>query len=142
KRICFDNYLFEKIDKNYANVFENTTLVDLEKSDEGLIAKLKSGENIVEKKYRIVVGADGERSLVAKKLLPSGKDLDFYCAALRVYYKGVRGMHNQNYIELHFIKDLLPGYFWIFPMSDGSANVGIGMLSRIVSEKKINLKNK
>jgi geranylgeranyl reductase family protein len=142
KRLCFDNYLFGKIDKNYANVLENTTLIDLEKTGDGVVAKLKSGENIFEKKYKLVVGADGERSLVGKKLIPAEKDLASYCAALRVYYKEVGGMHIQNYIELHFIKDLLPGYFWIFPMNDGSANVGIGMLSKTVARKKINLRNK
>src|SRR6185436_17613791 len=43
--------------------------------------------------------------------------------------------------ELHFVKELLPGYFWIFPMPGGYANVGVGMLSQHVSKRKVNLKN-
>jgi flavin-dependent dehydrogenase len=34
----------------------------------------------------------------------------------------------------------LPGYFLIFPLPNGQANVGIGMLSKYVSKNQINLK--
>ena len=47
-----------------------------------------------------------------------------------------------NFIELHFLKDLLPGYFWIFPLPNGYANVGLGMLSHDVSRYKVNLKKR
>ncbi len=142
KRINFDDFLFRRINKNFANIRENTELVEIEKTNDGLIAHLKSGQNLSKQKFRIIVGADGERSIVAKKMIPVKKDLSTYCAALRVYYTGITETHNQNFIELHFIKELLPGYFWIFPMNDGSANVGIGMLSEVVSRKKINLRKK
>jgi menaquinone-9 beta-reductase len=52
----------------------------------------------------------------------------------------VSRLDDDNFIELHFLKHLLPGYFWIFPLPDGSANVGLGMRSDKVSKKKINLK--
>jgi flavin-dependent dehydrogenase len=59
---------------------------------------------------------------------------------LRAYYDGVTGMHEQNYIELHFLPEMLPGYLWIFPLPGGMANVGVGILSETVREKKINLR--
>jgi len=34
----------------------------------------------------------------------------------------------------------MPGYFWIFPLGDKTANVGFGMLSKEISKRKINLK--
>jgi flavin-dependent dehydrogenase len=34
----------------------------------------------------------------------------------------------------------LPGYLWIFPLPNGQANVGAGMLSASISAKKVNLK--
>ena len=49
-------------------------------------------------------------------------------------------MHEKSFIELHFLKELLPGYLWVFPLPDGGANVGVGMLSSEVSRRKINLK--
>jgi flavin-dependent dehydrogenase len=65
---------------------------------------------------------------------------EHYCGGIRAYYKNVSGMHAQNFIELHFINELLPGYFWIFPLPNGMANVGAGMLTKSISKKKVNLK--
>ena len=141
KRFHFDDYLFRQIDRSYALVKENTELVDLIRNGNEIIAKMKSGNSEFEKKYKYIVGAEGDRSVVAKKLDPLHKNLSHYCAALRGYYKGVTGTHAQNFIELHFLKDILPGYFWIFPMSGGITNVGIGMLSEKVAKRKINLRN-
>ena len=89
---------------------------------------------------RYVVGCEGERSLVAKEWAGYVKDKNHYCAALRAYYTGVTGCHPDNYIELHFLKDILPGYLWIFPMSNGRFNVGIGMASHRIAQRKVNLK--
>jgi flavin-dependent dehydrogenase len=49
-------------------------------------------------------------------------------------------MDKENYIELHFLKEFLPGYFWIFPLPNGEANVGVGVRSDVVKKSKMNLK--
>jgi flavin-dependent dehydrogenase len=98
------------------------------------------GEKQLKVFSKIIVGAEGDRSMVAKKLSSIQKEDDHYCAGLRAYYKGVTGFHEKNFIELHFLKELLPGYLWIFPLPNGEANVGVGMLSSEVSKRKINLK--
>ena len=140
KRIHFDNYLYNLIDKNFATILNETELKDLERKDGKVIATISGNNGISTQAFDIIVAADGERSIVAKKLDPTKKNLASYSAAIRCYYKGVMGSHPEKYIELHFIKDLLPGYFWIFPMNDGTANVGIGMRSDVVAKKKINLR--
>lgn len=89
---------------------------------------------------RYLVGCEGERSLVAKQLAGYVKQKEHYCAALRAYYTGITGCHPDNYIELHFLKDILPGYLWIFPLSNGRFNVGIGMASHQIARRKVNLK--
>jgi flavin-dependent dehydrogenase len=55
---------------------------------------------------------------------------------IRAYYKGVQNMDTQNFIELHFVDELLPGYFWIFPLPNGEANVGAGITSRPSKSEK------
>ena len=87
----------------------------------------------------VVVDCSGAHSDLAKD---HGIELEHnhYCAGLRQYYEGVEGLNDEGYIELHFINDVLPGYFWIFPMTNGRANVGIGMLSSSISKNKVNLK--
>lgn len=142
KRIHFDNYLYQQLDHRYATVLPETELTDLVKTNGKVLAILSGKSGITTSEFDIVIGADGDRSIVAKKLDPVKKDLSSYSAALRCYYTGVTDTHPEKYIELHFIKEILPGYFWIFPMNDGTANVGIGMRSDVVAKKKINLRKK
>lgn len=141
KRIDFDASLFNKLDKNYANVLDGTKLLDVIKTNDEITIQLKNNiESFEIKNIKMLIGAEGDRSLVAKKLSAIKKDNDHYCAGIRAYYEGVTELHDQNFIELHFLEELLPGYFWIFPLPNGQANVGAGMLSSSVSAKKVNLK--
>lgn len=140
KRIDFDDFLFRKMDRNYASIFESAELIAFEKNKDGFILKTENRGNELIIHTPLVICCDGDRSLVARKL--GGKKMEeaHYCGGIRAYYKGVTGMHEQNYIELHFLNELLPGYFWIFPLPGGYANVGAGMLSSALSKKKVNLR--
>ena len=78
-------------------------------------------------KSRVVVGADGAASAVSRLLGFPTLPLEHVYSAVRGYYRGIEGL-TEN-IELFFIDGVLPGYLWIFPMGDGLANVGLGILS-------------
>jgi len=141
KRLDFDASLFSKLDRNYAQVFDGTELIDIVKTNDKITIRLKNQTETFEiNNIKMLVGAEGDRSFVAKKLSDIKKENDHYCAGIRAYYEGVTELHEQNFIELHFLEELLPGYFWIFPLPNGQANVGAGMLSSSVSAKKANLK--
>jgi flavin-dependent dehydrogenase len=60
---------------------------------------------------------------------------------IKTYFKGVTGFHKKNYVELHFLKKVLPGYMWIFQLPGGLANIGIGLDQQRINRKKINLKD-
>lgn len=142
KRIDFDNYIFHKAaTSNYAEVRLGTEVKQIRK--EGSIYQIDIRQNgSSEIIYTpLLIDCCGDRSPNAS-LWGETKHIspERYSAGLRRYYHGVTGFHDMNFIELHFIKDFLPGYFWIFPLPDGRANVGVGMLSKDVSGKKINLK--
>ena len=141
KRIDFDNELFKKLDRNYATIIEGGEVIEITKVENGISVnyQLQNGEKKTIQ-ANVVVGAEGDRSIVAKKLGNIQKDNNHYCAGIRAYYDGVQGMHTENFIELHFLPEMLPGYFWIFPLPNGKANVGAGMLSSEVSKRKVNLK--
>jgi menaquinone-9 beta-reductase len=51
-------------------------------------------------------------------------------------------LNENNPIEIYFLKDILPGYFWIFHLPGGKANVGMGMLASAVINQGINFKQK
>lgn len=141
-RLTFDNFLFSKANPQYANIHQQTSIEKIIRKNNRLLITLNRNEVITEEEYDVVIGAEGDRSIVARDLSGDKKENEHYCAGLRVYYENVSGSHPDNFIELHFLKELLPGYFWIFPMNDGRVNVGIGMLSSYVSKRKVNLRKK
>lgn len=139
-RLKFDNFMFSKANPEFAKISLNTAIEKIRRKDNKVVVSLNRNGIFTEEEFDIVVGAEGDRSIVAKELLGEKKQHEHYCAGLRVYYENVSDSHPDKFIELHFLKELLPGYFWIFPMNDGSVNVGIGMLSSYVSKRKVNLR--
>jgi menaquinone-9 beta-reductase len=83
-----------------------------------------SGKKIL--KARLLIGADGSNSTIAKLVRgqpPSSADR---IIAIRGYFKDVDGSPNQA--DLHFNKESFPGYCWLFPTGKNQANVGVGMV--------------
>lgn len=140
KRFDFDNFLVEECRKQpLIRLVEGLALTEFERRDGKWICKSEDGR-VVE--TDLVIAADGAHSRFAKLIGKIEMEPKHNCAGLRAYYKGVEGLDKDNFIELHFIKDFLPGYFWIFPLPNGYANVGVGMRSDRVSAKKVNLKQR
>jgi menaquinone-9 beta-reductase len=77
---------------------------------------------------KVVIGADGAHSIVAKSLGVSASPRRHLGYALRAYYNGVEGL-NRDLEIYYFDRDLLPGYGWVFPTGPSTANVGIGLYS-------------
>lgn len=142
RREVFDELVFNHAVASGADIRQRTTLVDLlfeDKQVAGVRVKDESGTE-TDITARIVIGADGAYSVVARSLGMTQLSEKHYCAGLRSYYRGVDGFNDQNHIELHFVDESIPGYFWIFPMANGMANVGLGMLSSVVKKKSVQLK--
>lgn len=93
-----------------------------------------------------LVGAGGYRCPVAKSLVEDtfGEamvDREHYCGGYREYWSGVEGCEDAvGDIEIHFVDSVIPGYFWLFPVSKGIVNVGIGMVISELDKQKKKLK--
>lgn len=137
KRIDFDNFFFTETAKlPDVTVFQNQKIISIDNNGDAIV--LQSATSRFE--ASIALGADGAHSILNKKLTQNKVEKDHYCAGIRQYFSNVKGFHPENHIELHFYKEILPGYLWIFPLPNNQANVGLGMLSSVVSKKQINLK--
>lgn len=142
RRLVFDDFLFKKAQKVADSCIEEFTVQKLIMKDgyvAGVKGKKAGSEVEVEYRGRMVLGADGFNSIVARKTGLYKHEPRHWVVALRCYYQNVGGLSDQ--IELHFVEEVLPGYFWIFPLEDGHANVGIGMLHEAIKRRKVNLKN-
>jgi flavin-dependent dehydrogenase len=120
---------------------QEAKVIDLERQADGILVTYQLAGAKQQVKAKVVVGAEGEKPVVTKFLgLDHFREKKHLIAALRVYYKGVKGFNSGNHLEFFFDKKLLPGYFWAFPLTNGMANVGLGMVSTAISAKRINLK--
>jgi len=134
----FDNILWNKA-KETADTLEESQVVDVIKENEKIVGvKVKhKDESIEEYKGKIIIGADGVSSLVAKAIRGPDVDPEHTCIAYRAYYQNVSELENN--LEIHFVKSVMPGYFWIFQSRNKTANVGIGMVMKDMKKNNINL---
>lgn len=140
KRMDFDNFLIEEVRRrDNITFYESTEVTSIKRSQRGYRISTK-GNNVLEVDSKLLIVANGAYSSFSRKQAGLEKDPKHYAAAVRAYYKNVKGLSADNFIELHFIKAITPGYFWIFPLPNGEANVGLGMRSDILAKRKVNLK--
>ncbi|GAB4250063.1 MAG: geranylgeranyl reductase family protein [Saprospiraceae bacterium] len=139
RRMDFDNFLSEEVKKQPLIEFvEGCNVEETEKTDLGF--GLSANGGTWKRETPLLIVANGANSQFSRHHAGLSKDPGHYAAAVRAYYKNVKGLHPDGFIELHFLKSITPGYFWIFPLPDGHANVGLGMRSDFVSKKRYNLK--
>lgn len=145
------NYVFPRIDldaiflkyiKTIHNItaVENFMVIDLLYEQGkvcGVTGKFKN--QILNINGRYIIGADGVNSIIAKRLNLINKDNDHRCFSIRAYFDNVTNIDSA--IELYFDKLILPGYAWIFPVSETKANIGIGMDMRALKKSDEKLKN-
>lgn len=86
----------------------------------------------------ILLLADGSHAPITRKLglLQEPPDL----IAARQYLTAPQ-VNPEGPLELHFQKNVIPGYTWLFPEGNGVINLGCGTYTRYVSSKKIDLFN-
>jgi geranylgeranyl reductase family protein len=140
-RFEFDDYLVKHVQqKPEATFWENTKLIGYSVEKDGVRLKLMQQGMPIEVFTKMVIAADGDRSPFRKSIYSTAIDRKQMVAAIRTYYKNVTPVSTNDLYEIFALKEVLPGYFWIFPMADGTHNVGLGITSDVIQEKKINLR--
>lgn len=141
-RYDFDNFLINAVRQHAPNVtiLEDFHADTIEKrpNNEGISVGNQAKQLFFETK--MLVGADGAQSIVSKKLTVTKLSQSDHAGAVRTYFKNVKGLE-MNTTEVYISPELLPGYFWVFPLGDGLANVGYGMLTEEISKNKVNLRH-
>ena len=90
---------------------------------------------------KMVVGADGVTSVITRALRPKqNQHIDKHRAvALRAYIQDIEEIPKT--VEFYLYDEILPGYAWIFPTGNNTANIGLGMRLDIFRNHKIKLEN-
>jgi geranylgeranyl reductase family protein len=138
QRIHFDNFLHQAVKETTSTeIIENFKVDTIQRTDFGFKVGNAKSKQFFETK--MLVGADGAQSVVARQVTNFKISLQDNVAAVRVYYKNVKGLH-QNSTEFYISKKYPSAYFWIFPVAENLANVGVGMLSSNISKQNIKLR--
>jgi geranylgeranyl reductase family protein len=129
RRELFDGVLFAAA-KREADVLEGTAVRQLLTDDGRVRGVVCGGRGIT---AGVVIGADGYNSVVARTLGRYRYDHGRWYVATRAYHRGLDC--RANTAEVYFTTDTLPGFLWIFPLGDGVANVGLGMIRKDVNRR-------
>ncbi|MBT3600198.1 MAG: NAD(P)/FAD-dependent oxidoreductase [Euryarchaeota archaeon] len=115
----------------------------------GNVGGARSGNENMSFTSAITIGAGGYNCPVSRVITElhgeDHRDDDHFCGGYREYWDNVEGLGGEKgAIEIHFIDEVLPGYFWLFPVQGNRVNVGIGMLisehRKLKGDKKKSLK--
>ena len=143
-RTKFDELLARTAVDRGATLWENATASAPELAD-GRLSSLQVTVAGVEKQIRAqwVIVADGVRSTFGKQLGRTWHRGEVYGIAARSYCDSPR--HDEPWMHSHVElrgedDEILPGYGWIFPLGDGTVNLGCGALSTDARPAKLNTK--
>ncbi|MCB0787514.1 MAG: NAD(P)/FAD-dependent oxidoreductase [Flavobacteriales bacterium] len=140
RRLRFDDLLFQRTLASGASVLQGHVVRSFEHTQCGwrLGAQGPDGPRSIH--ASMVLDASGANSVFARQVGGLSLRPEHHAAGVRAYYNGVKGLDADGFIELHFLRSLLPGYLWVFPLPGGRANVGLGLRSDVVRERRIDLK--
>jgi geranylgeranyl reductase family protein len=85
----------------------------------------------------LIVGADGVNSVVARWAGLLARDPRHIALSQRAYGEGFEGKAGEA--AFFFDKDFFPGYGWMFPMSGGRVNLGVGILAETSERRGIKI---
>lgn len=126
-RVAFDRDLAAQAAAVGAEIAYSMRAVDLQLIPGGVRVMLRQSgscnNNIKEFTCRLVVGADGYRSLVARRLgiLPKGEKVPLYAAEVELPNS------DRQIVDIFIGNQVAPGWFgWIIPAGQGMARIGIG----------------
>jgi len=142
-RYSFDALLLEHARSAGATVWEETEVTGPLVDDAGVVTgvQYQNGERGTVR-APIVIAADGVANRFGVALGVKRIERRPMGVAARTYYRSPRADDPilESHLELWRGDDLMPGYGWIFPLADGTVNVGLGMLNTSKHFGKVNYK--
>jgi menaquinone-9 beta-reductase len=126
-RLQLDAWIQDAARQAGATILDGRKAEAVEQAPDAITVRGDGPEGPWQLRGRLLLGADGSNSIVARTLrggVPPSADR---MLAVRAYFDDVDGPENLG--DVWFRGDTFPGYHWLFPTAGGSANVGVGMLT-------------
>ena len=139
RREIFDHALVDAA-RACCNVIEGAAVTDVSR-EHGRVTgvTVRDGSHDRAIRARVVVGADGFDSVVARRLGLYRHDSSRWFVATRGYYRGLDVAPRT--VEVHYFDETLPGFLWFFPTGDGITNVGLGLVHLDLKRRRVKLRD-
>jgi len=134
-RVELDQAMVSSAVQAGARLHEGVKAMRLERVDPStVLVHALRGKDSARYRAKLVIAADGGRSTFTRKL--GLLDRKGEAVAVRGYFEGAAG--KPGVLEIHWEPKINPGYGWIFHMTGGTANVGIGTFASVAKARKYN----
>ena len=137
-RVELDYAIYQKAKEEGAEFLEETRVINYQTFPHKVVTTLQQGKKQFEIISKIIIGADGSRSVVRRLLQEKTFDDDFQLVGLRAYYDNVQGPSDR--MDVYFMEENFPGIFWFFPEGKSGANIGLATLSNTFPHKQSQVK--
>jgi len=139
RRDRFDRWLRARAEEAGCRVLYRTWFRGIEPGTRDFLSCLASSSGGTDRRFeaRMLLGADGTGSRVARAASLRACEPRSRILAARAYFRNVAGLRDS--IELYFLPRYFPGYAWVIPLGDGVANVGLGMRADACRRKRLRL---
>ena len=141
RRLDLDQQVARLAEKEGVTILEKTTAYPV--IEEGLLTsvRLQSGDGSEVIRPEVTIIADGSMNRFGRDLGTSRRRDYPLGMAARGYYASPRS--TDPFLESQLdLRDssgaTMPGYGWVFPLGDGTVNVGVGLLSTFKKWKDVN----
>ena len=122
-----------------ATVLDGRKVTAIERAPDAVTVRGHSAAGPWQLRTRLLVGADGSNSIIARALRGTAPPRQDRIVAVRAYFNDVGGPASQA--DICLCSDSFPGYAWLFPCGGGQANVGVGMLVSTYPQAGRNLRD-
>ncbi len=136
-RMEFDNFLLDLVRTHtQTTLYLGSAITGIRREGDYFLISCED-----EKTYRcrMVVGADGANSIVARSVAGKVVDRAHRAVSVRAYYSGLTGFDTDS-LYVYLDPRFMPSYLWVFPLAPGLANVGMGMHATQLQKKQVNLR--
>jgi geranylgeranyl reductase family protein len=120
-----------------AELRQDCQVTQVERAGEVVAIRFRNAGRDGVVRARLVVGADGTHSVVARAFGLGMDDPRYLAVSQRAYVEGLETTRGEA--AFIFDRELFPGYGWMFPMSGGRANVGVGILAETRDRYRISV---
>lgn len=139
RRSEFDAYLVEELRRHPRITLIEGRRIDTVRYDaNGLILQDRKGSFCIRTQLAII--ASGANSGLAQQLSGTTAAPRHRGVGLRAYFSDVDHAEGAYYSQLYFTRDLLPGIFYVTPLSNGITNVNLGTREDVLKKKGLKLK--